>query len=135
MVGQGTQSGGAVGLLRGPEQRSQREAILGNLPEDLQWYIWRMYFKQHVVPDFYGEYHHTWENPSDRLLDLCRDKGCIQQGASELEDLVEDENKWAWDICVHGKCANCAYHGFPCYNLAEYGFQNPRLGCHWEANF
>ena len=135
MVELGAQGGGALGLIRSNEVRSQGEAILRNLPEDLQWYIWRKYFQQHVISDFYGKFRHSWQCPSDRLLDLCRDKGCIQQGHSELEDLVEDENMWCWNSCVSGKCENCAHYGFPCHNLAEYGMEIPRLGCHWEANF
>ena len=135
MVGQGAKGCGALGVFRSLEQRSQGEAILRDLPEDIQWYTWRIFFKHHIVPELYGKYQHIWECPSDRLLDLCRDKGCIQQGSSELEDLIEDENMWAWNICVNGKCENCSHYGFPCHNLAQHGFQIPRLGCQWEANF
>ncbi len=135
MVGQGTQGCGNLGLLRCSELGSEGQARLSNLPEDLQWVIWRKYFENHVISDLYGSYQHRWEQPSPRLLELCKDIGCVQQGYSELEDLIEDENMWCWQACTESKCANCVHWGFPCMNLAEYGFGIPELSGQWDANF
>lgn len=105
------------------------------LPEDIQWYIWRIVFKQNVVPDILTNHKFIWEDPSDQLLDLCRDPGCIQQGHSELEEMIEDQNMWCWEVCVHEQCDNCRVHGFPCLNLAAYGFENSKIAGHWQPNF
>lgn len=135
MVGQGSEGCGAMGVVRRTKCGGERQAIIHNLPEDIQWYIWRMYFKQYVVAEFYGKYQFVWENPSDYLKKICKDKGCVQHGHSELEDLIDDENMWCWDVCVGEKCENCKYHGFPCNNLAYYGFMIPGLAGQWDANF
>ena len=105
------------------------------LPDDIQWYIWRMVYTQSVVPDIITKYKIVWEDPSDRLLELCKDRGCIAHGYNELSDLIEDENMWSWNLCVNSKCPNCTYHGFPCPNLTHYGFKIPKLDRQWDANF
>ena len=105
------------------------------LPDDIQWYIWRMVYTQSVVPDIITKYKIVWEDPSDRLLELCKDRGCISHGHNELSDLIEDENMWSWNLCVNSKCPNCTYHGFPCPNLTHYGFKIPKLDRQWDANF
>ena len=106
-----------------------------SLPDDIQWYIWRMVYSQTVVNDVITKHKMVWEDPSDRLLELCKDHGCIEHGHNELSDLIEDENMWCWDVCVNNKCLNCSTHGFPCTNLAYYGFNIPKLDCQWQANF
>lgn len=106
-----------------------------SLPEDIQWYIWRMVFSQTVINDVVTKHKIVWEDPSDRLLELCKDPGCIEHGHNELSDLIEDENMWVWNLCVSEKCDNCIAHGFPCKNLSYYGFNIPKLGCQWQANF
>jgi len=105
------------------------------LPEDIQWYIWRMVYSQTVLVDVITKHKIIWEDPSDRLLSLCKDRGCIEHGHNELSDLIEDENMWCWNNCVNNRCANCAAYGFPCSNLAYHGFNIPKLDCQWEANF
>lgn len=105
------------------------------LPDDIQWYIWRMVYTQSVVPDIITKYKIVWEDPSDRLLELCKDRGCIAHGHNELSDLIEDENMWSWNLCVNSKCPNCTYNGFPCPNLTHYGFKIPKLDRQWDANF
>ena len=108
------------------------------LPHDIQWFIWRKVFR-FVVKELSGGPQQggriPWQNPSDRLIDLCQDTGTIQQGHHELEDMIEDHNMWAYTLCVHGLCDNCVMYGFPCLNLASYGFNNPSLGGIWKANF
>jgi hypothetical protein len=135
MVGQGAKCCGNLGLVRCSELGSKGQALLTSLPEDLQWVIWQKYFREHTLSELIRSYRHTWESPSDSLLDICSDVGCIQHGHSELEDLIEDENMWAWKGCIESKCQNCVHWGFPCLNLAEYGFQIPELGGQWTANF
>lgn len=106
-----------------------------SLPDDIQWYIWKMLYSQTVVRDIVSKHKNVWEDPSDRLLKLCKDPGCILHGSHELRDLIEDENMWCWHACMDSKCGNCVTYGFPCDNLAYYGFQIPQLARQWEANF
>ena len=78
----------------------------------------------------------VWHEPSDRLKELVScDRGAIQHGGHELADMIEDEDMWAYNSCVYGRCENCAHYGFPCTNLAFYGFRNPELDCLFYANF
>lgn len=100
------------------------------LPDDLQWLIYRTYFSSKVVPALERTYQFRWENPSDRLKNLvCDEVGAIQQGHSGLEDMIEDENLQYLTLCTDIKCDNCIYYGFPCTNLAVYGFNNYRMDC------
>lgn len=106
------------------------------LPEDVQWYIWRTYVKDHLTQDLIDSYEFVWHEPSDRLKSLVScDPGAIQHGHHELADMIEDENMWAYHECVSNKCENCKHYGFPCSNLAVYGFENPHLDCLFHANF
>jgi len=106
-----------------------------NLPDDIQWLIWKIYFSKNVLKELQVEYDFVWRNPSDNLIDLCKDVGCIQQGHHELEEMIEDHNMWAYDHCCEIKCDNCIIYGFPCANLAHYGFENMRLDGLWQPNF
>ena len=108
---------------------------LEQLPEDLQWYIWKTYKSQFVNDEVVSSHFSVWENPSERLLELCKDVGCIQHGHNELPDLIEDHNMWCWNDCVDLKCENCRCYGFPCDNLAVYGFNNINLAGQWDAQF
>ena len=106
------------------------------LPEDVQWYIWRIYTKTHLAHDLINSYEFIWHEPSDRLKSLVGcDKGAIQHGAHELTDMIDDENMWAYCSCVGNKCENCSSYGFPCLNLAAYGFCNEKLAGVFQANF
>jgi hypothetical protein len=105
------------------------------LPEDLLWVIWKTYSSSFVMKEIVSSQKFVWENPSARLISLCKDKGCIQQDHSGLEDMIEDENMWALKDCQEIQCANCKTHGFPCGNLAWYGFRNDFLTELWEPNF
>lgn len=106
------------------------------LPEDVQWYIWNIYSKNHVMNELIDKFEFVWHEPSDRLKELVScDRGAIQHGGHELADMIEDEDMWAYNSCVYGRCENCAHYGFPCTNLAFYGFRNPELDCLFYANF
>jgi len=106
------------------------------LPEDVQWYIWRIYVKEHLARDLINSYEFIWHEPSDRLKTLmASDKGALQHGSHELSDMIDDENMWAYHTCVREKCENCTHYGFPCMNLAHYGFQNEKLAGMFQANF
>jgi hypothetical protein len=106
------------------------------LPDDMQWLIYKTYWSTHVMRDLVATHEFRWYMPSDRLIELCTvDPGTIQQGHSELEDMIEDHNMWAWNFCVGGHCGNCAHHGFPCTNLATYGFNNIAICELWQPNF
>lgn len=106
------------------------------LPEDVQWYIWRIYGREYVMAELFNNYEFVWHKPSDRLKSLVRcDQGAIQHGHHELTDMIEDHNMWLYHDCVSSKCENCSQYGFPCSNLAMYGFQNPHLNCLFKSNF
>ena len=105
------------------------------LPFDIQWFIWRKMFKFVANEIVAMDNLRMWQYPSDRLVDLCRDNGAIQQGHHGLEDMIEDHDMWAYNICIDGHCQNCEYHGFPCLNLAVYGFNNRSIEGIWRPNF
>ena len=124
--------------LKRREDRKRRQIVQkmnAALPEDLLWVIWKTYNSSFVMKELVSSQKFVWENPSARLIALCKDKGCIQQGHSGLEDMIEDENMWAWKVCTEGACLNCKDHGFPCANLAWYGFRNDFIEGLWEPNF
>jgi len=109
---------------------------MSSLPEDVQWYIWRIYVREHLTRDLINSYEFIWNEPSDRLKSLISsDKGAIQHGAHELADMIDDQDMWAYHTCVRGKCENCTQYGFPCMNLANYGFRNDKLTAVFQANF
>jgi hypothetical protein len=105
------------------------------LIEDIQWLIWKTYNSTFVMKELVLSQKFLWELPSRRLISVCKDPGCIQQGHSGLEDMIEDENMWAWKACQETKCVNCKLHGFPCATLAWHGFRNDYLEELWEPNF
>lgn len=111
------------------------QKFMRNLPGDIQWEINKKYFSSFVVPVIIKQHHFIWEDPSDRIIKLCKDIGTIQQGHHELEELIEDHNRWALYICTSVHCLNCKFHKFPCRNLATYGFKNKKLWGLWEPNF
>lgn len=118
------------------EHRVGRMLDISPLPEDIQWYIWRIYVKEHLARDLINSYEFIWHEPSERLKSLvAHDKGSIQHGAHELADMIDDEDMWAYKICVGGKCENCVSYGFPCLNLSCYGFRNDKLTGVFQANF
>ena len=108
---------------------------ISSLPEDIQWLIWKTYNSTFVMKELISSQKFLWERPSHRLISLCKDKGCIQQGHHELADMMDDENKYLLDHCLEIKCDNCKHFGFPCSNLAWYGFQNDFISELWEPNF
>lgn len=88
-----------------------------------------------VLDELVRNHKSVWEAPSFGLKFMCEDVGCIQHGHHELADLIEDHNMEYLIDCVQYKCENCRQWGFPCDNLAEYGFQNSRLARQWDAQF
>lgn len=105
------------------------------IPEDIYIIIYKKLFSQTVLIELIDSYDFIWRNPSNSLIDLCDDIGTIQQGYHELEDMIIDENMWAYKSCIENQCENCSTYGFPCSNLAYYGFNNIKLECLWSANF
>lgn len=94
-----------------------------------------MYQSQFVFEELVTNHPIIWEDPSDTLLRLCKDVGCIQSGHHELTDLIEDHDMWMWDQCMNYKCENCLYWGFPCDNLAHYCLNVPHLSRQWDPQF
>jgi len=117
------------------QSRNYWKKFIINLPEDVQWVINKKYFTSFVVPAIIKQHYSVWEDPSDRIILLCKDIGIIQQGHNELEELIEDHNMWAWNICMSIHCLNCKFHKFPCKNLSSFGFNNSKLWGLWEPNF
>ena len=109
--------------------------ILRNLPDDLQWYTWKLYNSTHVHDELIRTYKSVWKDPSDSIMCICRDVGCVQHGHHELAELIEDHNMWALNECIQFKCENCKHYGFPCDNLSVYGFDNMSLMGQWDAQF
>ena len=120
--------------LRSPHTYTAMDT-LNQLPEDILIIIWKKVYSQTVVPEVIQSFEFVWRDPSDRLIELCNDTGTIQQGHHCLEDMIEDHNMWCFENCVENSCDNCVHYGFPCSNLAFYGFENPKLDCLWQPNF
>ena len=108
---------------------------MDTLPNDVQWFIWKTYYSKCVLNSICSSVDFVWRNPSDRLIELCKDIGTIQQGYTEIQEMIEDHNMCCWYDCIHSKCQNCEDYGFPCTNLAMLGFNNNRLDCLWKPNF
>lgn len=76
-----------------------------------------------------------WCNPSQRLLDSCRDIGCIQHTHTDLERTLNYSNKELKDLvrelCFDNLCGNCVAYGFPCTNACHNGGLHPKLDCFW----
>jgi len=99
-----------------------------DLPEGCQYLIWKSYNSRYVLDELVSNADFVWRNPSLRLVTLCKnDKGVIQLGHSELEDMIDDDRMWAWHACTNSSCSNCKFYGFPCLNLAHHGFRNPNI--------
>lgn len=83
----------------------------------------------------------VWVDPSDRLLELCKDVGCIQLGHTDLTRAVikfDDDSYYekyiddAWSINFDNGCLNCEYYGYPCANFQMYCDLSPKLCEHWK---
>lgn len=98
-----------------------------DLPEGCQYLIWKSFNSKYVLDELVTKADFVWRNPSLRLVRLCKDPGCLQLGHSELEDMIEDDRMWAWNNCTKRACDNCRFYGFPCLNLAHYGFNNGNI--------
>jgi len=102
------------------------------LPEDVMWFIYKKYWSIHVIDELLRGQTFTWKNPSENLKKLCScDRGSIQFGYNDLWEILEDEELLLLGECLHGTCANCQEYGWPCANLATYGFENEGLTGLW----
>jgi len=122
-------------IIDGPPQSlcSEMNTVL---PDDILWLIWKTYNSTFVMKELISSQKFIWATPSPRLIQLCTgDKGCIQHSHHELEDMMDDENRRYLSFCVDIKCENCKHYGFPCANLAWYGFRNDFLEGLWDPNF
>ena len=106
-----------------------------DLPEGLQYEILKKVSNDTWINDIVYKHKFLWSAPSDRLIELCKDVGTIQQGHHELDDMIDDCNMWAYKLCTNMKCDNCQFTGFPCANLSTYGFENERISGIWQPNF
>lgn len=102
------------------------------LNEDVMWYIYRTYWGVHVMKELIQTQTFLWREPSENLKNLCsKDPGCIQFGYNDLWEMIDDEFAIPLDECLHGECANCQTYGWPCANMATYGFKNEGLEGLW----
>jgi len=109
---------------------------MDNLPEHVQWYIYKTLHTHTVLDELVRTSDFVWRNPSDRLKELTTpDPGSLQVGFNDLPDMIEDNHFWAYNLCVRNQCENCQHYGFPCANLADFGFQNPHLEHLWHIEF
>lgn len=109
--------------------------MFANLPEEIERYIWKLYFSGAVKTQI-NSIKSIWINPSDQILNICRDVGCLQHGHSELEKILFedfDEKKQLVNACCFKEvCGNCEIYGFPCLNATIYGGFDERLTEFWK---
>ena len=109
---------------------------MNNLPEDILWYIWKIYNTNNVLDELMSRTGFVWYKPSRRLMSLVScDLGALQHNYTDLDQMIEDHNMWVYHECVQLRCMDCAEYGFPCHYLAERGFEKPHLAHTWQANF
>jgi hypothetical protein len=107
------------------------------LPEEMERMVWEKYRYMYVFPKL-KESQPIWNNPSDTLLELCKDIGCIQHGHSEMDKTLFSNGNWfamkcdAYISCFSRLCTKCVYEGFPCNDSIHYGSMNPKLTNHWN---
>lgn len=110
------------------------------LPEDVLNLIYTKYYSSHVLHELLHSNKvgiFKWYNPTPLLQALgSEDKGCIQHGYTEFDELVEDHNTNLYSLyCVRDKCLNCVAFKFPCLNCHCYAF-DCQIPCGiWDPNF
>ena len=109
-----------------------------NLPKEIERIIWKFYFSENVVKEV-KSINSIWVSPSDKLISMCKDKGCAQIAHTDLERVLFMNQTPHTDIvhqeCLENKCGNCIYHGFPCMNAAFYGGFDDTLTQIWDTEF
>ena len=100
------------------------------LPEEIYQKIFMHYFKKYISPGI--ETHKLkvtrWQKPSDRLIELCNERGSYQMGSnvySGLEPLFGDYDDYK-------NCGNCEAYFFPCMNCACYYTENIGVCQFWN---
>ena len=61
-----------------------------NLPEEIERYIWKIYFSDTVMSQIKTK-KTIWFQPSNKILKICKEVGCLQHGHSDLEKLLFDD--------------------------------------------
>lgn len=106
-----------------------------NLPEEIERYIWKIYFSETVMSQVKDK-KTIWFQPSNEILKICNEVGCLQHRHSDLEKLLFDdfneEKKKIHQLCFQRICNNCKYYGFPCANATFYGGFDERLQQYWK---
>lgn len=107
------------------------------IPQELERHNWNFYFKDNVVEEI-KSIKSVWCDPSDKLIELCRDVGTIQLHHTDLEKLIsnDDENTKTivYEACFKNNCGNCSVWGFPCSNAGFHGNLNKKLWHLWTIN-
>ena len=107
------------------------------IPQESERLVWNFYFKNNVVEEI-KSIKSVWCDPSDKLIDLCRDIGTIQMQHTDLEKLISNDNEntktIVYEACFKRNCGNCIAWGFPCDNACFYGNLNKKLSRLWTIN-
>ena len=111
------------------------------LPEEMERMIWKFYFDRHVLTSV-KEKAPLWSfEPSDTLVKLCGDNGCIQHRHTDLERALFYKHGFHYDYremvrenCFDNKCNSCVRFGFPCVNACRYAAFSPRMIHLWKLN-
>ena len=109
-----------------------------NLPEEIERIIWKFYYSNYIV-EAISKINSVWHTPSNDLVDICKDKGCIQHGHTDMEKILlsyqGDFVEVVHDTCFKNICLNCVYHGFPCLNACYHGGFDTKLEGIWNMDF
>jgi hypothetical protein len=107
------------------------------IPQESERLVCNFYFKNNVVEEI-KSIKSVWCDPSDKLIDLCRDIGTIQMQHTDLEKLISNDNEntktIVYEACFKTNCGNCIAWGFPCDNACFYGNINKKLSRLWTIN-
>jgi len=110
------------------------------LPIEMEREIWKHYRSMYVFPEIRDQ-KPIWVNPSEKLLEICKDVGCIQHGHSEMDKTLFSNGTWfslkynAYVQCFSSLCTRCVFEGFPCNDSIFYGSMNPMLRNQWNMEF
>ena len=108
------------------------------LPEEVERIIYKFYYSKNVVEEI-KQTKSVWYTPSDNLVYLCRDSGCIQHSHTDMEKVLlthrTDYIEVVHDVCFKNLCLNCVAYGFPCMNACYHGGFDPKLLGIWNMEY
>lgn len=111
------------------------------IPEDIIYYIYKIYFKEHVLSKI-TKYNPSsiWIEPSRTLSNLCEDFGCLQTGKNIINnvfDLVDDYSRYNYNKLLDKNgnvvCEDCKNVGWPCITCGNLHSSNIGVLCKWTC--